>query len=303
MTYSNNALHAHSDYYPSGYDGVQTIFDYVNVAIEKGATAIALTDHGNCANLIDFYLYCIGKEAAHKHLPDGQHIKPILGVETYVKTPKGFFSEIVADSGSESANTESVSGNIGFDSLKDKFIRQHLILLCKDYQGFQAMSRYISECNKNVDEKGYPVGTEEMLARYFGPGTDGYGHVVCSTACIGGVLAIPLSYNDKITKEIGKIERRVENSRNKLPDELNDAIARVHDFDEQIAEVAGKIEELKPKATKSFVATKRMIKKETDEKKKEALQQFLDIEVFESEQAKKDTADLKEQKKQPPSLL
>ena len=74
MTYSNNALHAHSDYYPSGYDGVQTIFDYVNVAIEKGATAIALTDHGNCANLIDFYLYCIGKEAAHKHLPDGQHI-------------------------------------------------------------------------------------------------------------------------------------------------------------------------------------------------------------------------------------
>ena len=271
MTYSNNALHAHSDYYPSGYDGVQTIFDYVNVAIEKGATAIALTDHGNCANLIDFYLYCIGKEAAHKHLPDGQHIKPILGVETYVKTPKGFFSEIVADSGSESANTESVSGNIGFDSLKDKFIRQHLILLCKDYQGFQAMSRYISECNKNVDEKGYPVGTEEMLAKYFGPGTDGYGHVVCSTACIGGVLAIPLSYNDKITKEIGKIERRVENSRNKLPDELNDAIARVHDFDEKIAEVAGKIEELKPKATKSFVATKRMIKKETDELELEAI--------------------------------
>lgn len=298
MKYSSNALHAHSDYYPSGYDGVQTIYDYVNIAIEKGATAIALTDHGNCANLIDFYLYCIGKEAAHRKLPDGQHIKPILGVETYIKTPKGFFSDIVPDSDHYEPKETDENVTISFDSLKDKRIRQHLILLCKDYKGFQAMSRYITECNKNVDEKGYPVGTEEMLMKHFGPGTEGHGHIICSTACIGGVLAIPLSYNDKLEKEIKKIERRIETSRSKLPDELTAAIQQRQVYDEQIAAVTDQIEDLKPKATKTFAATKRMIKKEKDEKVRETLQQAMDLEIYETEKAKADTAALKERKKQ-----
>lgn len=297
MEYSNNALHAHSDYYPGGYDGVQTIFDYVNVAIEKGATAIALTDHGNCANLIDFYLYCIGKEAAHKKLPTGQHIKPILGVETYISTPKGFFSDIVPDSETEDLNAGG-SNNIEFNSLKDKHIKQHLVLLCKDYQGFQAMSRYITDCNKNIDNKGRPIGTEEMLMKHFGPGTDGHEHIICSTACIGGVLAIPLSYNDKITKEIGKIESRIETSRSKLPEELTDAMKYIRAYDDQIEAIKEQIKKLKPKADKRFRAIQNKIKKEPDEKLRSTLQEALDIEMFESNKAKEEIEELKTRKKQ-----
>ena len=301
MEYSNNALHAHSDYYPGGYDGVQTIFDYVNTAIEKGETAVALTDHGNCVNLIDFYLYCIGKEASHKRLPEGKKIKPILGVETYIRTQKGFFSEIIEDTDQEKEATYEVSNTEEdgptFEGLRNKFIKQHLVLLCKDYQGFQAMSRYITDCNKQVDEKGRPVGSEELLMRHFGPGTEGHGHIIASSACIGGVLAIPLSYNDKLGREIGKIERRIESSTRKLPSDLTDAINKVSIYDEQIADIKTRIAELSEKAKKNFRSIKSTIKKEPDPAIKAALEASLEIEMVESQKAKEEIEDLKAKKK------
>ena len=273
--YSSNRLHAHSDAYYSGMgDGAQTIFEYVQAALEQGATAIALTDHGNCANLVDFYLYCKGNDVDHKRLPEGTTIKPILGVEAYITT-EGFYD------------------GIGLDALSGTEIKQHAVILCKDYEGFQAMSRFVSECNRNLDDKRRPVGTEEMLRTYFGPGSPGYGHVICSSACMGGILATPLSYNDKLQKQIDKIERRIQASVSRIPTEFFDAEERIKTVNEQIDSLKAQIDDLTPVATKSYRSAKSIIKKEPDPAIRERLQEELDLEIFETNQAKTDIAELK----------
>lgn len=275
--YSSNRLHAHSDAYYSGMgDGSQTLFEYVQVAIEKGATAIALTDHGNCTNLVDFYLYCKGKEADHKQLPEGVTIKPILGVEAYITT-EGFFQ------------------SIPLESINGIEIKQHAVILCKDYQGFQAMSRFISECNRNLDDRRRPVGTEEMLQRYFGPGSEGYGHVICSSACMGGILATPFSYNDKLQHQIDKIERRIQSSMSKIPDEFFKASERIKIVEEKIETIKDQIEALTPVSKKSYRVAKSLIKKEKDPAIKEKLEEELSLEMFETDKAKTDIAYYKQE--------
>jgi len=64
-------LHTHSHY--SLLDGLSKIPDLVSRAKELGMTSLALTDHGTMYGAIEFYQTC-----------KKQHIKPILGVETYV---------------------------------------------------------------------------------------------------------------------------------------------------------------------------------------------------------------------------
>lgn len=72
----NNSIHNHTD--ASLGDGVTKPEQLVARAKELGATAIGITDHGNCANWLDFYN--AAKEAG---------IKPVLGVEAYVANPSG----------------------------------------------------------------------------------------------------------------------------------------------------------------------------------------------------------------------
>ena len=71
MSFTNVELHAHTD--ASLADGAMTYKEYVDKAIEYGAPAIAITDHGGAWNWLDFFNYCKSK-----------NVKPILGTEGYV---------------------------------------------------------------------------------------------------------------------------------------------------------------------------------------------------------------------------
>lgn len=93
-------LHGHTDY--SLHDALCTVPDLVSKAKELGYPALAITDHGTCTGLIDFYQEC-----------KKQGIKPILGCEFYLA------SEITID---------------GCDTY-------HLIILAKDINGYQNMMK------------------------------------------------------------------------------------------------------------------------------------------------------------------
>lgn len=93
-------LHQHTDY--SLHDALCTIPDLVSKAKELGYSALAITDHGTCTGLIDFYQEC-----------KKQGIKPILGCEFYLA------SEITID---------------GCDTY-------HLIILAKDINGYRNMMK------------------------------------------------------------------------------------------------------------------------------------------------------------------
>ncbi len=216
----NNELHLHTDAYYNGMgDGAQTVVQAVDAGIKKGATAIAITDHGNCANWVDFFNYCRGDEVDHQTLGKKglEPVKPILGVEAYI------------------AKSETLLET-------EKIMNQHFIILAKDYKGMQAISRFVAETNRHIDEKGRPVGSYEMLNHFFGPESLGYGHVVAMSACIAGVLCNPLMFNIRINKEIGKIQRRIEASG--CPDDYFDKLNEVLEIEANVAELDNEIEKL-----------------------------------------------------------
>ena len=102
-------LHLHTEY--SLLDGAAKISEIADKAISDGQTAVAITDHGVLYGAVEFY------DAMKK-----RGIKPIIGCEVYVAPRSRLLKEGKADS----------SGN-------------HLILLCKNEQGYKNLCYMVSE--------------------------------------------------------------------------------------------------------------------------------------------------------------
>ncbi|MEW6127855.1 MAG: DNA polymerase III subunit alpha [Acidobacteriota bacterium] len=103
-------LHLHTDY--SLLDGAIRIKPLAKRAQETGARAVAITDHGNMFGAISFY-----------NTMKGSGIKPIIGIEAYITKGR------MTDRG------ESTTGERG---------RNHLILLAKDFKGYQNLIKLTS---------------------------------------------------------------------------------------------------------------------------------------------------------------
>lgn len=103
-------LHQHTTY--SVLDGLATVSEIVDLAVERGQVAAAITDHGVIDGIIPFYQECKAKG-----------IKPILGEEFYV-TPEG---------------------RSMFDKDKDlDRARHHLIVLAKNNTGYKNLCKLSS---------------------------------------------------------------------------------------------------------------------------------------------------------------
>ncbi len=100
-------LHLHSEY--SLLDGCAKIQKVIDKAVELGQKSIAITDHGVMYGVIDFYKYAKQKG-----------IKPIIGCEVYVSTRSRF---------------DKQKGLDGYS---------HLVLLCKDNEGYQNLIKLVS---------------------------------------------------------------------------------------------------------------------------------------------------------------
>ena len=139
-------LHVHTQY--SILDGFSAIPKLFKRASQLGMPALAITDHGNMYGVKEFM------KVAAKY-PD---IKPIIGCEVYVTRH--------------------------YDHrLKDNDHRRyyHLILLAKNYQGYQNLSRIVSI--GHIEGKYYdkPRVTHEIIERYH----DG---LICCSACLAGEI-------------------------------------------------------------------------------------------------------------------
>ena len=145
-------LHVHSHY--SLLDGLSKIDDLVAMVKELGMDSLALTDHGVVYGLIEFYT---------KARAAG--IKPILGCEMYVAPRKLTDKE----SGIDSTN-------------------YHLILLAKNYEGYQNLMRLVSSAHL----EGYyykPRTDREHLKRY----SKG---LIASSSCLKGEISQALIKNN-----------------------------------------------------------------------------------------------------------
>jgi DNA polymerase-3 subunit alpha len=137
-------LHTHSDY--SLLDGAAKVKDLVQLSLEMGMTALALTDHGNLFGAIDFY-----QEAA------GAGLKPIIGMETYMAP--GNRQDRTSTGGQKDAS-------------------YHLVLLAKDETGYRNLIRLSSRAYL----EGFyykPRIDWELLEQY-------RGGLICLTSCLKG---------------------------------------------------------------------------------------------------------------------
>jgi len=150
-------LHVHTQY--SILDGQASIENLFNRAEELGMPALAITDHGNMYGVKEFFKF------AKKH----PSVKPIIGCEIYVSK--------------------------GDHRVKEKGY-YHLILLAKNYKGYQNLVKIVSEAH--INGMYYrPRVSHEVIEQY-------HEGLICSSACLAGEVprAIMARDDDAVDKAI-----------------------------------------------------------------------------------------------------
>ena len=156
-------LHVHSQY--SILDGACKLPDMIEKAIADGMQGVAVTDHGNMFGIKEFH------DEACKH----PGFKPIIGCETYVaRRSHKQKSEIIDRKG------------------------DHLILLAKNFIGYQNLSRLISL--SWIDGHYYKPRVDKELLKLYSEG------LIVSSACLAGEIAraILAGFPDKALQAINE---------------------------------------------------------------------------------------------------
>lgn len=165
-------LHCHNFY--SIKDSRMTSAEMINRAKELNYYAIAETNHGKMYGSYEFFKNCTATK--DKYNNPLTPIKPIVGVEAYV-TPSLEFLH----------NKEN----------KKRYF--HLILLCKNYDGYVELCCSTRKSEKQI-YKGKPCLTHEDLETYLSNG-----NIICLSACIGGEVQ-QLILQDEMMKAKETIE-------------------------------------------------------------------------------------------------
>ena len=157
-------LHVHTEY--SLLDGNCRIEGLMQRVKELGQNAVAITDHGVMYGAVEFYKAAIDAG-----------IKPIIGCEVYV-APRGMTDR-----------------EYGIDNNYS-----HLVLLCKDQQGYRNLCRLVSD---GFTEGFYirPRIDWELLKRY----SQG---LICLSACLAGDIPQKLLAGDYEAAKARALELR-----------------------------------------------------------------------------------------------
>lgn len=160
-------LHCHSEF--SHFDGLAPVNKLVMKAREMGFEALGLTDHGNIGGLVNFINACTAKkDKDNKDIPYAT-LKPILGLEAYMSS-----------SHLSRSKDEQPNGRKG---------NHHIILLAANFKGYQNICN-LSHISWTEGFYFDPRIDFDLLAKY----SEG---VICSTACLAGIVNTNLMYDRK----------------------------------------------------------------------------------------------------------
>ena len=138
-------LHLHTEY--SLLDGATRISEIADKAIALGQDAVAITDHGVMYGAVEFY-----------NALKSKGVKPIIGCEVYVAPRTRHHKEGKGD----------VSGH-------------HLILLCKNSEGYKNLCYMVSEAFIDGFYMKPRIDMELLSAHH--------GGLVCLSGCVGGKIS------------------------------------------------------------------------------------------------------------------
>ncbi len=159
-------LHLHTQY--SILDGLTNIRELFERARELGMPAVAITDHGNMFGVAEFLKWAFDK--SNKDADGNLIVKPIVGCEVYLTRH--------------------------FDHRKKEKGYYHLILLAKNYKGYENLMNIVSIAHtEGMYYK--PRISHEVLEKY-------HEGLICSNACVQGEIpqAILEGNEDKALKAL-----------------------------------------------------------------------------------------------------
>jgi len=149
-----NFTHLHVHSYYSLLDGLGSPKKLVAKAVKEGQKALALTDHGAMYGALEFYKEC--KKAG---------IKPIIGIEAYIAEGSRFEKN--------AARTKRY---------------YHLILLAKNYQGYQSLLKMTTQAH--LEGFYYKPRIDHELIKEHGK------NLIISSGCLGGEVAQAISHGE-----------------------------------------------------------------------------------------------------------
>lgn len=176
--------------------------------------------------------------------------------------------------------------------------RSHLVLLAKNYEGFQELSRAISESNANLQNNGgimVPVMNKDIIKRNFGNG-----NVIATTACVSGVIATILLGTEETVKKINSLKKTQSKKNNPNSKEYTDIVDEFNSLASQVEELTAKKNILDALSKKAYAkrqsglkALAKAISSEEDKLKFEEASILLEKEMEESKKAKEDLPEIK----------
>lgn len=200
-------FHTHTDY-GSPKDAILTVDQYVKRAKYMGARSISITDHGTLYAVQPLYKECKKND-----------LKLIIGVEFYV--------------------CDTIE-----DKSRKKHARLHLCGYAKDLIGYHTLCRLVTDSNDRLiiiptsgtTKLQYPCISKEMLMRYLGPGSEGHGHVILTSACVGGVLT-GINYSNSITQKNLDLLQKSYKEHNEAFDKYNYAIKAIQNVEKELPDL------------------------------------------------------------------
>lgn len=91
--------------------------------------------------------------------------------------------------------------------------RSHLVLIPMDYTGYQAIAKAVTASNNRLF-RGTPCMDFDILQQYFGESALGHGHVIATSACVGGILSRILLMDRDMEQEIHKLASKLKEYNN-----------------------------------------------------------------------------------------
>jgi len=167
----------------------------------------------------------------------------------------------------------------------DLTAKSHLVLLAKNYQGYQAICRAVTESNNRIKNT-QPRMNMEIIQKYFGKGSKGYGNVIATSACVGGVLSSVLLENNFLNKQIDKMLEKISKYNNPNDPIYLENLKILAGYEDEIQVLQQQKKELKKLAERKFKMKERALSKFQGEKY-EKMVVALDEEKAESMEAAK----------------
>lgn len=284
-------LHVHT--VGSFRDAANTVNDVFDSAEEFGRNAVAITDHGNWTRLFIALKERTKREKAvleDELLSEGvdenevAEVLKAIGTFDSIRKPTDKMVPYITRYPNAFINAAKKAiqfcpGIEMYETLPGEDERYwHILFLAKDWEGIRALFLLcnLAQLNKR---NGQPCCTIETIKRFLGKGTPGYGHVIATSACMGGKIQDTLLSRYHLNLKKKTLEESKSSLTDIDPKAIETMSQKIEDISREILDLRKEISDKKSLAGKKFETAIKRAQKALDKAKEKANNLSFDIDA------------------------